>query len=186
MGFKVKDVDATIAALGKACGLTLTRVNMAAFEVEQPKPAKRFRAEPLPEVVPIDGDGCPAGWIELPIAPTTNNLFLNLRNGGRTLSPKYRAWKKKAAAALRGIEAIENYPVRVRIAIRNGKGWRSNSDVANREKATIDAMVECGVLAGDSSPYVQNVTIEFWNCKRRDRPAAFFIKIEPMEPIWVE
>jgi len=51
-------------------------------------------------------------------------------------------------------------PVSITISIRGTKKFPSNSDVANREKATTDLLVALKKLPGDSRKYVKRNTQE--------------------------
>jgi Holliday junction resolvase RusA-like endonuclease len=146
----------------KQKGAEIKGVNVALFRAEQ----------------------CPDGWINIPLPPSTNNLFINLKRGGRTESPKYRAWKKEVSPILESVPAVKSYPVQLTLAVRVGKGWRSNSDIANREKAATDALVSAGILKDDTCKYVQRVVIELWDSEtRNNQVVSMFIRIEPMQPI---
>ncbi len=138
----------------------------------KPVNAALLRAEQLPD-----------GWIQIPLPPSTNNLFINKKRGGRIDSPKYRAWKKLVAPLLNGIPPVKSYPVQITLAIRKGKGWRSNSDIANREKAATDALVTAGILLDDTEKCIQRVVIESWQPKSPNQEVKMFVRVEPMEPI---
>jgi len=94
--------------------------------------------------------------ITLPLSPSTNNLF---RNAGkrRIVTPEYAAWKVRVAAILRKTpQWTGGYPVGITITIIGGSDWRMNADVANREKATVDALVSAGIIHSDSCKHVQD------------------------------
>ncbi len=93
------------------------------------------------------------------IAPTTNNIYVNSARRGRVKSQEYKDWLKKVLPLLEAMPQPPRYPVEVMILIVPGHDWSSNSDVANREKATTDALVAAGVLKGDTSKYVCGVRI---------------------------
>lgn len=85
--------------------------------------------------------------IRLPVPPSTNNLFINARNGrGRILSPDYKAWRKVAAKALT-MSAWDMpsrpYDVTIRVNVNH------QSDIDNRIKAVLDFLVEHKVIDGD-------------------------------------
>lgn len=85
--------------------------------------------------------------IRLPVPPSTNNLFINARNGkGRVISPAYRSWRKTAAKAL----TLSSWDMPERpydITIRVNVDHRS--DIDNRTKAVLDLLVEHKVIDGD-------------------------------------
>lgn len=85
--------------------------------------------------------------IRLPTPPSTNNMFINAKNGkGRFLSPAYKAWRKAACEAL-DICAWDMpaapYGVTIRVNVNH------QSDIDNRVKACLDLLVEHKVLTGD-------------------------------------
>lgn len=85
--------------------------------------------------------------IILPVPPSTNNLFINARNGrGRILSPDYKAWRKLAAKALT-LQSWEMpgrpYGVTIRVNINHRR------DLDNSTKAILDLLVEHKVIDGD-------------------------------------
>jgi Holliday junction resolvase RusA-like endonuclease len=116
--------------------------------------------------------------IELPMPPTTNNLFLNVRGRGRIVSPDYQSWKESVMPHLESLTPIEEYPVSITLTIVWGKGWRSNSDVANREKATTDALVAAGILRDDSCKYVSQIISQI-TAPNRNGQSRLLVKIEP-------
>jgi Holliday junction resolvase RusA-like endonuclease len=112
----------------------------------------------------------------LPLPPTTNNLFIN-RGKGRVKSPEYRTWQARAATILaKSGKWHGGYPVRVSIAILGGSDWRMNSDIANREKATVDALVQSGVIHDDSCKHVQEVSIRYESANQ-DVPSVVRVEI---------
>ncbi|PDS65112.1 hypothetical protein CO653_13015 [Rhizobium anhuiense] len=51
----------------------------------------------------------------LPFPPSLNNLFLNVKRGGRVKTAKYRAWEKQADAAMpSGIVKLQGEVLAVR------------------------------------------------------------------------
>jgi crossover junction endodeoxyribonuclease RusA len=83
----------------------------------------------------------------LPFPPSVNNLFLNVKRGGRVKTPKYRAWEKVAdgyqpsgIVRLNG-EVVATYTF--------GRPDRRRRDVANLEKAVGDTLTRWGVLQDD-------------------------------------
>lgn len=85
--------------------------------------------------------------IRLPVPPSTNNLFINARNGrGRILSPDYRAWRKTAAKALTLSSwdmPSRPYGITIRVNVNH------QSDIDNRTKAVLDLLVEHKIIDGD-------------------------------------
>jgi hypothetical protein len=115
--------------------------------------------------------------IHLPLCPTTNNLFLNV--GRRRVKTKaYREWSDRAAFCLKDVPAwCGPYPVALDIAIVGGKGWTKACDVANREKACVDAIVGAGILEGDSCRYVTDVRVRCEDGADKALPAVMRVVI---------
>ena len=98
--------------------------------------------------------------ISLPMPPTTNNLFAG--NGRR----RYRTAEYKAWAIEAGLELNRQGPFktlgRVSILIEVGEPkTQRQMDLANREKAAIDLLVEHGIIEGDSQRYLRRITMEW-------------------------
>jgi len=85
--------------------------------------------------------------IALPLPPSTNNMFINARNGkGRVISPTYRSWRKTAAKALTLSSwdmPARPYAITIRVNVNH------QSDIDNRTKAVLDLLVEHKVIDGD-------------------------------------
>jgi Holliday junction resolvase RusA-like endonuclease len=87
--------------------------------------------------------------IELPIPPSTNELFAKAWKGakfGKGISVKYAAWRLDADEAFKryghGL-SVRPYGVSIRVNVDN------QSDIDNRVKAILDALVRNGVICGD-------------------------------------
>lgn len=84
--------------------------------------------------------------LRLPVPPSTNNLFINVKHGGRVPSPRYRAWKEEATGAL---WTQKRTPIagKVKVTIRvPDKGRR---DLDNFCKAALDFLVQHRLIASD-------------------------------------
>jgi Holliday junction resolvase RusA-like endonuclease len=104
--------------------------------------------------------------ITLPFPPSTNGLFsTGMRNGKliRFTSPAYKEWQARAGNWLREQMKREKpsftYPVHVRIIA--GKPDNRARDIDNLNKPILDLLVKGGLLADDSSKYVQSVHTEW-------------------------
>lgn len=93
--------------------------------------------------------------VELPVPPSTNNLFAtNSKTGRRFPSKEYDAWRKEAAQMLMAQRArVAIGPVAITITVQEGRG-----DIDNRIKAVIDCLVLNGIIDGDTSKTVRSVT----------------------------
>lgn len=88
-------------------------------------------------------------YIELPLPPSANNMFVNGKRGGRFPSPNYSKWKRDAGFLARSQSKgrIEG-PFAVQInAVRPDKRRR---DVDNIIKPTVDLLVSLGFVTDDS------------------------------------
>lgn len=99
----------------------------------------------------------------LPLAPSTNNLFLNAeRKGRRPISAKYAAWKIRAGVELNTQRAVfKAHGIKLPIG---GDGFVciylpliENADLDNRFKATLDLLVSHEILANDDMRVVRTI-----------------------------
>jgi Holliday junction resolvase RusA-like endonuclease len=70
----------------------------------------------------------------------------NTKGRGRIIAPHYRAWKEDVAKRLHGVVTApleRPYGVLIRLNISH------QSDIDNRTKAVLDALVNAGVICGD-------------------------------------
>ena len=91
----------------------------------------------------------------LPFPPSTNNLFIN-KGRRRVLSLEYRLWREAAAWELKAQKAK---PFKGRAIVHIDIDDTRKGDADNRSKAILDALVEYGVLAGDSKKHVRRVSV---------------------------
>lgn len=90
-------------------------------------------------------------YFEIPFPPSTNNLFVNGRNGrGRFTSPAYKAWKTEAGlvvkAQAKGKRIGGTYAMEVRLVRPDAR----RRDASNYLKAVEDLFVWLGVVDDDS------------------------------------
>ncbi len=93
--------------------------------------------------------------LRLPVPPSTNNLFLNIRRG-RAKSKLYRDWLIEADKWLLMQKPVLSVAGPCEIAIRVPTGGRSDLD--NNLKAPLDYLVSRGVTGDDKNN--QRVSIE--------------------------
>jgi len=120
------------------------------------------RAEAEGRVVASGAAPSHAVRINIPMPPTSNNLFNSFIRGGkivRCVTKEYRLWRAIAKPILALMPRVTAFPVEVCILLRPGKGWQITSDVSNRFKAVEDTMVAAGVLPGDNQRYVTSCRI---------------------------
>jgi Holliday junction resolvase RusA-like endonuclease len=97
--------------------------------------------------------------LELTIPPTTNNLFATVGKK-RIASEEYKSWQEVNGWPLKNKMSREyrfEYPVRIIITIRGGKGFPESRDASNCIKAVEDLLVKCGVITGDTVKHVREV-----------------------------
>ena len=104
---------------------------------------------------------CPSELvIELPMPPTTNNLFAG--NGKRRWrSEEYTGWIKEAGYRLN----VQRPPrvsgkVTLLLEVEEPKTAR-RQDVANREKAVVDLLVGHQIIEGDDQRFVREITMRW-------------------------
>ena len=100
----------------------------------------------------------------LPLPPSVNNLYLNPRgtHGSRPISSRYRAWRKRATAAMWG-QRMEMFDGAVKISIvfeDNGK-----CDLDNLPKAILDHLVHHKIIVDDSRKYVRELNTKWGEVK---------------------
>ncbi len=98
--------------------------------------------------------------LQLPFPPTTNNLFFNLpgRRGGRAPTKGYKAWKDRAAVAIRR-QAPAPIAGPVTLSIELGRPDRRRRDLSNYIKALEDALVHHELIDDDSM--VQTLSVSW-------------------------
>ena len=94
---------------------------------------------------------------DLPVPPSSNNMFFNTGRG-RAITPEYKAWREEAGLMLRRQKPAA-FVGRADLLIEiDEKACSASSDVTNRVKAVEDLLVAHGVLRDDSRKYVRAVT----------------------------
>lgn len=97
----------------------------------------------------------------LPLPPSANNMFVNLRRGRRK-SQRYIDWEYMAGYALNTLKPKHTIMGRVRVTYTFGeKGCRADSDLGNLEKAVSDLLVKHRVIQDDSKPYVRKIVLQW-------------------------
>lgn len=113
----------------------------------------------------------------LPVAPSTNMLYRNLRGKGRVPTERYETWKRAAEWELKAQRPKPvDGPVSITIAINEKK---TRADLGNCEKAVTDLLVAQGVLKDDSRKIVRSIYI-YWS-PSVDRCEVTVSAIEPGE-----
>lgn len=95
--------------------------------------------------------------VRLPAPPSTNNLFINVRSGGRILSPAYRSWRTYAGTLLNlaRVQPFGLASVQIGLMVPRKPASR---DIDNFSKAPIDLLVAHAIIADDKQ--VERLTIE--------------------------
>jgi crossover junction endodeoxyribonuclease RusA len=98
---------------------------------------------------------------ELPLPPTTNNLYFNLPKGGRAKTSQYTAWITEAGweiARQRRANNAKKFTVPVSLLYEVKKTRR---DLGNTEKAVSDLLVRQGVIEDDGPQYVSEIVLRW-------------------------
>lgn len=95
---------------------------------------------------------------DLPLPISTNALYFNLPNGGRSKTARYKAWVHDAAMILLCQKARPVAgPVRIHIQVSE----KSKCDIDNAAKCVLDALVARGVIEDDRKKFVRGVSLEW-------------------------
>lgn len=154
----------------EAAGATSVGVNIAALHSANSRPRKTRKPDTESCILEV----C------VPLPPTTNNLYLNAKYGGRVPTAKYKDWKGETEELFQQLTPMTQFPISVTITINGGKGFRKGSDIANREKGIIDAIVAAGVIPDDSWEYVQRVVIEYQPAAGKKAIAFARVRLDPL------
>ncbi|WP_423415544.1 RusA family crossover junction endodeoxyribonuclease [Hyphomicrobium sp. B1] len=95
--------------------------------------------------------------LTLPLPPSANALFANIRGHGRVRTYAYRKWSDVAGWTIR-VERPRKFLGPVSIEIRAGIP-RRRRDLDNLAKPVIDALVSFDVIVDDSDQIVRAVTL---------------------------
>lgn len=87
--------------------------------------------------------------IELPLPPSTNNLFMTIGKH-RPKSPKYRDWIATAVPMLAALTPLSRPPFALTYTLFGGCGLNLARDLGNIEKPITDAIVAAKLLPDDS------------------------------------
>ena len=93
----------------------------------------------------------------LPIPPSVNHIWR--RRGKATyLSENYQRWLRQAeAAAFEQRARCIDGQVAVSLTVIPGRGWRSNRDLDNLLKPTLDALCRFGLILDDNCSIVRQL-----------------------------
>jgi crossover junction endodeoxyribonuclease RusA len=89
---------------------------------------------------------------KLPLPPSVNRLYLNVRGRGRVKTKHYRTWRKAAGWELRAQMGMARLVLKgpIRVTIIAAKPDNRKRDLDNMAKALLDLLVENNVIADDS------------------------------------
>lgn len=94
--------------------------------------------------------------VRLPVPPSTNNLFVNKKVGGRFLSPAYKAWRTSAGWALNLSRPVPFCGDLVEVSLTVPRKPASR-DLDNFAKAPIDLLVAHAIINDDKQ--IERLTI---------------------------
>lgn len=118
------------------------------------KDIKKLRIAPIVDDVPFHMPD--EVVIELPMPPTTNNLFASTK-GTRYRTSEYNDWIREAGTRLARQKPPQTRGrVSLTIEVAEPKTARQQ-DLGNREKATTDLLVRHLLIEGDDQRYVREI-----------------------------
>jgi crossover junction endodeoxyribonuclease RusA len=112
--------------------------------------------------------------LRLPFPPSANNLFINVKRGGRIKSPEYRAWITEAGHLL-NLQKPKPITGRAKVLITAVRPDKRKRDIANLEKPILDLLVTHKILEDDS--LVESLTLEWVS----DNLSGVSITITPLD-----
>jgi len=99
----------------------------------------------------------------LPVPPSVNNMFVNVRGRGRVPSSRYTKWKKAALSHLWGVRLPPTIKHHVCVYIVVTEKCRSDLD--NCAKAVLDFLVQNKIIADDSKKVVRRIILDWGQIK---------------------
>lgn len=113
----------------------------------------------------------------LPLPPSTNHLYFNLKTGGRAKSAEYKLWLRNAKVALEAAyyqHGSPKWPDKAPMRLSLVVGCNYTRDISNCAKPVEDAI--CAFLPVPDDRYNDEVTL------RRDKTIEGFVRarIEPL------
>jgi len=119
--------------------------------------------------------------VTIPIPPSVNQLYRNVAGKGRASTRKYRQWKADVTWLLINELPKLVAPVKIGVTIKGGTGFRRNSDISNRIKATEDALVAAGRLEDDNVQHVTEVRARYFPPEGKERATCILSIIDSAE-----
>lgn len=119
----------------------------------------------------------------LPIPPSVNNLYANVKGIGRVPTKGHAAWKTRADCALweQKVSGRFDGPCRVVVTITGGKGFPMSRDIDNTLKAVLDFVVAKKIVRADNVTCITEATARFVAGKKGTL-AACSVLIEAIGP----
>jgi len=108
------------------------------------------------------------------IGPSVNNMYANVPGKGRRKTGAYKVWQDSVQLYLALTLRAVSGPVRIHYMFNLAPTFRG--DLSNRIKALEDALVNAGVIDGDTFNTVVGGTFE--HCRTDDKESSVTIKIE--------
>lgn len=112
--------------------------------------------------------------IAVPVPPSANNLFATVKRR-RVKSAEYRYWLKQVVPTFRTLKPVAG-PCRVNVTIDGEVNMQRDGD--NFIKPIHDALVESGVIAGDSLKFVRE---GWWKHRDTAGPATVTVWLVPVD-----
>lgn len=94
--------------------------------------------------------------LKVPLPPSTNALYANVKGIGRVKTRAYRNFVRTAGLYINA-QQPERFtgPVEIKISLPAN----NRADVDNRAKGILDVLVKCAVIKNDSPKYVKSLFI---------------------------
>lgn len=115
--------------------------------------------EELPVVVSVASDK-PLVTFALPMPPSVNACYRNVKMVGRVKTKEYLEWIKSCQWKVLFKSAPIGERVEIRIFLNFSKRAQSSSDIDNRIKPILDLFVASKILEDDRASIVRKVSVE--------------------------
>lgn len=120
------------------------------------------RVQPVQEELPSQSlaSDKPLFSVALPMPPSVNACWFNVKGIGRAKTKEYTAWIRAAQYLVLFKVAPIGTPVEIRLYLTFSKAARHCSDISNRIKPAEDLLVSSKVLEDDRAQIVRKVSVE--------------------------
>ncbi len=114
------------------------------------------------------------GMVEVPVPPSTNNLYVN-RAKGRSKSTEYRDWIATVSMRMMVLRPVKPGPFRITYTLMGGSDLNLGRDLGNIEKPLTDLLVSTKRICNDSlRAGLHEIILRYVECGE----GAAFVRIE--------